>query len=108
MPRFYDGDWYLISHDPQLKRTTWQRDNGDGTSTQRTDYEVQPTIDQNTAQRNIAQSGWKGDYHHVASVPLNVFYDQLAEAARHHDDKYVSKWLNDRDNSAWRTKSGNV
>lgn len=108
MARIRDGDWYLVDHDFQLKRTVWARDNGDGTTTYRTDYEVDPTIEINKAQRNLAQGGWKGDYHHVASIPLNVYYDQLAEASRQGDDKFISKWLNDSDNRAWRTKEGQL
>lgn len=103
-----DGSWYLVDHDHQLGRTVWATDNGDGTTTYRTDYAVQPTIDLNTAQRNMAQKGWAGDYHHVASIPLNVYYDQLAEAARQNDEQYLSKWLNDSDNRAWRVKDGKL
>lgn len=103
-----DGDWTLFSHDQHLRRTVWARENGDGTTTYRTDYEVDPTIDINTAQRNMAEKGWRGDYHHIASVPLNLFWSEIAEASRQGDDKFVSKWLNDSDRRAWRTKDGRV
>lgn len=103
-----DGDFTLFSHDPHLKRTVWARENGDGTTTYRTDYEVDPTVEINTAQRNMAENGWRGDYHHIASVPLNLFWDKIAEASRQGDDRFISKWLNDSDNRAWRTKSGRV
>ena len=106
--RFRDGDWYLVDHDLKLGRTVWARENEDGSTTYRTDYQVQPTIDINTAQRNLARKDWAGDYHHIASIPLNVFWDQLAEASKQGDDKYVSRWLNDSDNRAWRTKNGRV
>lgn len=102
-----DGEWTLVSSDLKLGRYTWSRQNPDGTTTLRTDYAVQPTIDQNLAQRNVAQKGWAGDYHHVASVPLNVFHAELAEASKG-DDAYVSRWLNNSDNRAWRTKDGRV
>lgn len=108
MARFYDGDWWLYSHDPKLGRTVWGRENGDGTTTYRTDYQVDPTIDENRAVRNMADASWKGDYHRIASIPLNVYYDQLAAAANNDDMRYVSKWLNDSDNLAWRTKEGRV
>lgn len=103
-----DGDWWLVGHDPKIGRTTWMRHNDDGTTTVRTDYAVDPVIDQNRAQRNMAQKGWKGDYHHVASIPLNVYHEQLHAASMQDDQKYVSKWLNDRDNRAWRTKDGEI
>ena len=103
-----DGDWRLFDHDFKLKRTVWVRETADGTTTFRTDYAVDDTIEANTAMRNAASSGWAGDWHKVASVPLNVFYDRLAEASRQGDDKYVSRFLNDSDNRAWRTKEGKV
>ena len=114
MPRFYDENgWFLFDHDHKLGRTVWALEERDSSGKLiathfRTDYRVDPTIDQNTAQRNLAQSGWKGDWHHIGSVPLNIFHDQLAEATRQGDDRYLSKWLNDSDNRAWRTKDGTV
>ena len=42
------------------------------------------------------------------AVPVKLFWDQLAEASREGEEKYVSRWLNDSDNRAWRTKSGRV
>jgi hypothetical protein len=106
--RIRDGDWWLVDHDPKLGRTVWALSNPDGSTTYRTDYMVQPTVDLNTAQRNIAKADWGGDWHHVASIPLNVYYDQLHEATRQEDDRFVSKWLNDSDNRAWRTKEGRI
>lgn len=100
--------WTLFEYEPKLKRQVWYRENPDGSTTWRTDYEVDPTIEINKAQRNMSQPGWAGDMHHVASIPLNVFHDQLAEAARQNDQAYMSKWLNDSDNRAWRTKDGTV
>ena len=103
-----DGDWVLYSYDVKLGRQVWMLENSDGSTTFRTDYEAQPTIDINTAQRNMAQDNWAGDYHQIASIPLNVYHEQLAEASRQDDQKFISGWLNDSDNAAWRTKSGVV
>lgn len=102
-----DGDWRLFDYDVKTGRQVWVTEH-DGKTTFRTDYPVQPTIDENTAMRNMANPGWAGDYHRVASIPLNVFHDQLAEASRQNDDAYISRWLNDSDNRAWRTKEGRV
>lgn len=103
-----DGDWSLFDYDIASGRQVWVLHNPDGSMTFRTDYPVQPTIDINQAQRNLAQPGWAGDYHHIASIPLNVYHDQLAEASRQSDNRYLSRWLNDSDNRAWRTKEGSV
>ena len=103
-----DGEWTLFDYSPQLKRQVWVRTNPDGSRTFRTDYEVDPTIEANTAMRNALDPGWKGDYHKVASIPLNVFWDQLSEACKQDDNKFISRWLNDSDHRAWRTKEGTV
>ena len=103
-----DGDWTLVDSDLKLGRSVWSMTNPDGTTTFRTDYAVDPVVEMNKAQRNMAQKGWAGDYHHIASIPLNMFHDQLAEASRQGDDKFISKWLNSSDNLAWRTKEGRV
>lgn len=103
-----DGDWTLFDFDIRTGRQVWHLVNDDGSETFRTDYPVQATVDINAAQRNMARPGWKGDYHMIASVPLNVFHDQIAEASRQGDDRYVSRWLNDSDNRAWKTKEGRV
>ena len=103
-----DGDWSLFDYDIASGRQVWSLRNPDGSVTYRTDYPVQATVDLNTAHRNLAQSGWAGDYHQIAAIPLNVYHDQVAEAAMEGDDKYLSRWLNDSDNRAWRTKEGRV
>lgn len=103
-----DGDWVLFDYDVQSGRQVWCLHNPDGSTTFRTDYPVQPTIDINTAQRNMAQSGWSGDFHQIASIPLNVVHDELMQASQQDDQKFIAKWLNDGDNAAWRTKEGRV
>lgn len=106
-----DGDFTLLDYDMKTGRTVWARENGDGTTTYRTDYPVDATIEANLAARNAASTGWAGDYHRIASIPLGVLHNEnlgLVEAMRQDDMKYVSRFLNDSDNRAWRTKSGNV
>lgn len=105
-----DGDWTLHEYDPVTGRTVWQLFDGEKTVF-RIDTPVQTAIDQNTAFRNAAPDGWKGDYHRVASVPMQLLYDDnlgLNKAIQQGDDKYMSRWLNDSDNRAWRTKDGRV
>lgn len=55
-----DGDWTLFDYDVKSGRQVWALHNDDGSTTFRTDYPVQPTIDINTAQRNLAQDNWAG------------------------------------------------
>lgn len=109
-PAIRDGDWQLHDFDPVTGRTVWAL--FDGTKTVfRVDTPVQATLDENMEARNSASSGWQGDYHRVASVPMQLLYDDnlgLNKAIQQGDDKYISRWLNDSDNRAWRTKDGSV
>ena len=51
---------------------------------------------------------WKGDVLKVASVPM-VIYHQLAKISNNFkDQRVIRKWLNDRDNSVFRTRPGRV
>ncbi len=102
------GEWTLFDYDPKLKRQVWYRENPDGSTTWKTDYEVTDTMEINLQQRLLAAANWKGDYHHIASIPLNIYHDQLAEASRQDDQKFINKWLNSSDNRAWRTKEGTL
>ena len=103
-----DGEWTLFDHDFKLKRTVWARQNPDGSTTYRTDYAVDDTIEANREMRNAAAKGFAGDWHKIASIPLNIVHEHLAEAQTQGDDKYLSRWLNDGDNAKWRTKEGRV
>lgn len=73
----------------------------------RTSQKVDDLIDANKADANAASSGWSGDMHKVASIPLNVYYD-LKRQGIVDDPKRFKKWLNDPDNRYFRTKAGRV
>jgi len=103
-----DGDWTLVSHDLKMKRTVWARQNPDGSTTYRTDYHVEDTIEANTAMRTSVDKGFKGDWHKVASIPLGIYYDKLHQASLQDDKAFISRFLNDSDNRAWRTKEGRI
>lgn len=103
-----DGDWVLVDFDHWSGRSVWSYFDGQ-TTHMRVDYPVEGLIRQNEEERKSAPSGWKGDWHKVASVPLNMAYSSgLVEAQNQHDDKFISKLLNDSDFSKFRTKSGSV
>lgn len=106
-----DGDWTLLKWDPQTGKSTWVKYEDDGRVVVRTDTPVHKTIEENTAFRNATPDGWKGDWHRVASIPMNLLYDDnlgLMEAHAQGDDRYLRRWLNDSDNRAWRTKEGRI
>lgn len=105
-----DGDWELLEHNPALGRTTWVWFDGAKTHV-RHDYQVGHMIENNLIARNDAKAGWAGDYHRIASVPLNLHYDEslgLHKALADGDEAHIRRWLNDGDNAAWRTKEGRV
>lgn len=106
-----DGDWTLIEWDQRTGRTVWLTRDERGRPVMRTDTPVQATLDHNAAVRNATPDGWKGDWHRIASVPMQLLYDDnlgLNKAIQQGDDKYLSRFLNDSDNRAWRTKEGRV
>ena len=103
-----DGDWILIDHQPATGRTVWAFHHGDGRITTRTDYPVEQMINQNKAMLNSNLGKRWGDGQVAARIPKNLFYEKLAPAIEQDDDKYVSKFLNDSDNAAFRTFGGKV
>jgi len=108
MPIRDENGFELMEHDPVSGRTIWSYFDGEKT-VYRTDYPVEATMAENEAIRNEAGRAWKGDWHRVASIPLNVLHDSgLVEAQTQGDDKFVKRWMNDSDNRAWRTKDGTV
>lgn len=109
MPRFTDDQGFdLVDWDAASGKTVWAKEEF-GQTVYRTDYPADSIIKLNGEQRNIAEKAWKGDYHHVASIPLNEVHGSgLVEAFSQNDQKHINRYLNDSDNRAWRTKEGNL
>lgn len=102
-----DGQWTLFDYDYTTGRSVWHYFDG-VQDHYRTDYPVENIVQDNQAYRNdMAGQSW-GDGRRVASIPMNIFHEQLAEAHTEGDDKYLSRWLNDGDNRAFRTFEGRV
>lgn len=103
-----ENGFTLVDFDHASGRSVWSYFDGQKT-VYRTDYPVAQTIQQNGDQINSGATGWAGDWHHVASIPLNVLYDSgMVDASSQRDDAFMSRWLNDSDNRAWRTKEGRM
>lgn len=103
-----DGDWTLFDWDPVSGRSVWHMFDGEKTVI-RTDYPVDSVMSENTTIRNEAGKAWSGDWHRIASVPLNIAHDHnLIKAHSDGDEAYTRRWLNSSDNRAWRTKEGTV
>ncbi len=102
-----DGDWELKSYDHVTGRSVWSYFDGQATHF-RTDYPVENILKNNQiARTELSDDNW-GNGRRVASIPLNVYFDQLKEAQDQQDNTYLSKWLNDSDNAAFRTREGRV
>lgn len=79
--------------------------------TERHHYEdrldVEPLLEMNQYRRNDAGDDWKGDMHHVASLPLVIWF-KLKKEGILADPKAFRRWLNDPANIEYRTKRGRV
>ncbi|WP_312362515.1 hypothetical protein [Ensifer sp.] len=103
-----DGAWTLHDHDMASGRCVWHHFDGEK-DVFRVDYPVDNLISENQGVRNSAEKAWRGDWHRVASIPLNVAHSSgLVAAHSQGDDRFVKRFLNDGDNRAWRTKDGQL
>lgn len=104
-----DG-WRCIASNPQTGVSTWVKEEEDGVLVQ-TRQDVSALLDANRAEANVASSGWAGDYHRIARIPVAMMHDKnqyIADAIRADDDNAVRRFLNDSDNQRLRTKGGRV
>ena len=69
--------------------------------------DVEDLIVQNRRSFNDSDGSRWGDGKIVASIPLNV-YEQLRKQGITRDRKAMKRWLEDRDNRAFRTRPGKV
>lgn len=107
MSRFRDGDWSLVDFDPILQRSVWRKVE-DGVEHFQTCTQVDDEIDHNKVEMAALAGARWGEGRKVASVPLGLYFEKLAEAQVQKDEKYLSRWLNDSDNAAFRTFHGRV
>ena len=110
MARFRDGDWDLFDWDPVTGRTVWHMFDGES-DIFKTELPVENVCNVNQQFLNDSLNARWGDGKRVASIPLNVWHDEnlgLDKAHIEGDDNYLSRWLNDGDNAAFRTFPGRV
>lgn len=107
MTEIKDGNWTLFAFDQDTGRSIWSTWI-DGKITFRIDTPVDHIIEANTIDRNADHPHRFGDYVRIASVPLQHYHQVgLAEATVQRDDKFLSDWLNNSDNAAFRVREGN-
>lgn len=100
------GDWKIFSRDPD-GTVTYFLDNGDSWIL-RTETPIDDLIEDNRQNLNDSAGSRWGDGKVVARVPMNMFFDKLAEPIKQRDRKFIKRFLNDGDNAALRTFKGNV
>lgn len=104
-----DGDWTLFQWDAEGQRAIWYMEQ-DGQLVWRIDqHGIDALLDDNEIARKATEGKRFGDWVRVASVPMNVLSDSgMLEATREKDDRFVNRWLNDGDNSKFRTSRGKL
>ena len=103
------SDWRILDDDCGVKTFHKVKD---GKTIIKSVQDVQPILDTNTALKAEANKGWKGDIHHVASIPKVVVASWWKELGSNPFAKENRAWLiarlNNRDWSKLRTKEGNL
>jgi hypothetical protein len=67
--------------------------------------ELNTTVYNDVSTKSSTQ--WKGDMHHVASIPM-VVYSEMVKTGMIHDQAALKKWLDDPDNRVFRVKPGSI
>lgn len=97
----------LMDRDPVAKSASTWVEEGDEVIIHNV-QDAQPIIDANKAEFNQKKRSTPyGEMERVASLPLTVYFD-LQRRGILDDEKAFRRWLNDPDNSAFRTRPGKV
>jgi hypothetical protein len=104
-----DGNWTFFDYDPETRTKVHFRLRDDG----RTEFHVEQNVDlilqANVEAEKLTHGTRLPDWNRVASIPLRMIEKtSLDVAIQMGDDRYVSRVLNDSDNSKLRTSRGKV
>lgn len=101
--RFFDSN-----PDANITRT-WHFNEDTGEATIQTTQDVTDVIEANKADYAAIdnKANWKGEWHHVASIPESLYFKLKAEG-KMDDEAYMKRWLNDPDNRFFRVRPGQV
>lgn len=107
------GDWYFMDDNPYLGVRRWGLDTEDGTIIRTEYYQATAFMEANLAERNASLGQRFGDpmgngMRHVASIPMHIWAREIAPRQKQQDQTSLKKWLNDSDNTAFRTFRGKV
>ena len=101
----------LLDYDPLNGITTTMVKDGDSMIVKST-QDVEFVLDQNQAARSDQESGWRGDMHRVASIPMiivNQWWQELGDnPLLPRNRAWLAAKLNNPDFSKLRTKDGRI
>jgi hypothetical protein len=100
----------FFEYDAEIGRTVWLVfDDKGNLKGAHVEQNVDAILEANAEAEKLTHGQRFGDYNRVASVPLTFMEKTgLGEAIDGRDQRYVSKVLNDSDNSKLRTSRGKV
>lgn len=88
---------------------TFHYDEATDEATIQTSQDVTAVVEAN--KRDFAaidnKANWKGEWHHVASIPESLYFKLKAEG-KLDDQAYMKRWLNDPENRFFRVRPGQV
>lgn len=106
----------ILNYDPETGVTqVYHKDPNTGLVTVQTKQDVGHVLDYNKKLRASMPSGWKGDFHHVASIPINIinqWKEELKRVGRNanplatENRKWLMMRLNNSEFKKLRTKEG--
>lgn len=105
-----DG-WRLV-YDDGVGTRKYERDApefGEWATLEKTEFYAADTFyGANQALLNESAGQRFGDFQMVASVPMTVWANELAQPIKEEDWRYIKRFLNDGENRAYRTFRGKV
>lgn len=108
-PIVRDGDYELLTCNPEMGTSTWIKYNEDGTATLRKTIVWDQYLKANEFARSMTAGQRWGDGKVVSSVPLAyALKTGYGDAVREGDTKWKQKFLNDIEHRKFRTFEGKV
>ena len=89
------------------EREFFVHEDGSKTATIVNVQDREPILRLNQVNRNRREDGWKGDLHHVATIPMPLMFE-LQKSGIAYDQEEFRKWLNLPENQIFRSKPGRV
>ena len=101
----------ILDYDPVTGTTQWfHYDSAADQYALETTQDVTKIVERNKAlfRQVDERANWKGDQHHVASIPMSVYHELAKISNNFKDQRVVRRFLNNPDNRVFRTRPGEV